>query len=180
MLDEFAASCDSILDRGEGTTEMIAAVRQMVTAPYGLLTIWGGPGVGKTLALQALVAESLRMGRSARYVNAHRLLQDLRNTFDKEGNEFERVWKGYTECDFLSVDELDKPSLTGWGKERIFDLIDVRYRLGKNGVAQTAFAMNTDPRKMTEYIADRLYYGVDAGIFRVVSNHDPSARRSGL
>jgi len=47
-----------VVERASGdTTEMLKLARAFVAEPWGILTIWGGYGNGKTLILQAIVNE---------------------------------------------------------------------------------------------------------------------------
>ena len=185
MNSELQRTLDDILHRGEGSAQMLTAVKVMAgPAPFGMLTIWGGPGNGKTLALQALTNEFIRRGQRARYRPLSRLLNELRDGYNGERFEKDARYAEFVACKFLAIDEFDKPRMTDFAQEVVFELIDDRYRLGmQTGDQQcfTAIAMNTPPDSYPGYVSGRMLWGVEAeGGFRVVHNTDSDCRRAGL
>ncbi len=186
LLDsELQHTLDDILHRGEGSARMITAVKDMAgDTPFGMLTLWGGSGNGKTLALQALTNEFIRKGHTARYRTLAQLLNELRGGYADGRFEKDKRYEEFALCRFLAVDEFDKPRMTEFAQEAVFELIDDRYRWGmQSGANQrfTAIAMNVPPDTLPTYLYSRLRWGIEAERgFRIVHNTDDDCRRAGL
>lgn len=182
---ELERSLDDILYRGEGSARMIEAAKVLAgSTPFGMLTVWGGPGNGKTLALQALTNEFTRRGRKARYRTLAQLLNELRAGYSDGRYDKDRLYEEYATCHFLAIDEFDKPRMTEFAQEVVFDLIDDRYRWGmQTGASQrlTAIAMNVSPDVLPPYLFSRMRWGIEAERgFRIVHNTDDDCRRAGV
>lgn len=183
---EMGLTLDDILERGEGSRQMITEARRMVERPYGCLTIWGGPGNGKTLTLQVLVNTYMARGQPAIYARLADLLEYLRAGYNadeplKTSARYQKV----VSCKLLAIDEFDKARLTSWAEENIFTLMDDRYRYGKErgGMQRhTVIALNQNPAfALHSYLLSRLRYdlmGPDG--FRIIHNADDDARDEGL
>lgn len=183
--DEMALTLDSVVQRGEGSRAILAEARRMLAAPYGMLTLHGGPGNGKTLVLQALVNEFRQQGKAAIYVRLADLLDHLRDGFDPDVKiDTSRRYQELSQVTLLALDEFDKPRLTDYAREVIFTLVDDRYRYGKQSGRvrrHTVIAMNCQPDTLPAYLISRLRYdlhGPDG--FRIIENVDTDARESGL
>jgi DNA replication protein DnaC len=177
---------DTFIARGEASEAMVAAVQAFARAPYGMLTLWGGVGTGKTMALQALTNHFREAGTGAVYVIFKDLVDWIRqgNATSAAEDAVQRAER-IRQVKFLAIDEIDKARMTDFAFEFRTSLLDHRYRLAReNGPAQchTVLAMNDDPAQLPDYIYDRLRWGVDdpAGGFRIVRNDDASARPAGL
>ena len=158
------------------TAEMVKACEQFLKEPCGFLTLWGGPGNAKTMALQAVVNDLLNCQRSAVYVTAFDLISFIRSAFDGQrnvmnDNAYERLLR-FERVDVLAIDEFDKLRVTDWVMEQLTDLIDRRYRGGISGLSGTLIAMNSDPKEQNEWIASRLFDGRN----RVIHNTDSDIR----
>jgi len=134
-LDEMGPKCDQ---------SVLRAIEGMVQAPHGLVTFWGDFGSGKTMALQILVNE-LRELRQVEgyYATFATVLSHLRNLWSN-GQDSSAFWERLLNIPVLALDEVtrfDNSKL--WAQERLFDLIDTRYR--KKATHLTAFATNEDP-----------------------------------
>lgn len=183
---EQGLTLEDIFDRGEGSHLMLTQARRMIERPYGLLTIWGGPGNGKTLTLQVLVNHFMAIGKPAIYARLADLLEYLRTGYDdSEPLKTSARYQKVVTCKLLALDELDKARMTEWAREVVFTLIDDRYRYGRErGELQrhTVIAMNDNPEMaLDSYLVSRLRYdllGPDG--FRIVRNADPDAREEGL
>jgi DNA replication protein DnaC len=180
--DEMGLSLDHIFERGQGSQKMIDHLRRMIETPYGMLTIYGGPGVGKTLALKVAVSEFVARGQSAVYCNLKELLDYLRQGYSEtETVKTDERLRAVVNCKLLAIDELDKPRLTEWAQEIVFHLIDKRYLAGKRGDAHTIIAMNKHPHTLPAYLISRMRWDeLGEGGFRVIENTDADARQGGL
>lgn len=155
----------SDIETGErpGTLKMVTECRYFVNEPHGIITLWGGVGNAKTMALQAVVNELVECGLEAVYVTAFDLISHIRAAFNANrevlsDDAYYRLVRFET-VRVLAIDEFDKVRVTDWVMEQLTDLIDKRYRLGLDGQAGTLIAMNSDPTNQPEWIASRLLDG---------------------
>jgi DNA replication protein DnaC len=160
-----------LIERAEDTAAMKAAARQMIERPSGMLTIWGGPGNGKTIALLAIVNELReRRGVEVAYLRFPDLVDWLRDGFndDTERDRYEFV----RNVPVLALDEVDKARMTEYADEFRFRFLDDRYRLALAKQAVTVLAMNCDPQDLPYHIYSRL----NDGRFDIVHNTDSDFR----
>ncbi|HEY4691107.1 MAG TPA: hypothetical protein VIK33_17485 [Anaerolineae bacterium] len=181
---QLALTLDDIAERGECTAKMLGAGRDFAAFPYGMLTVWGGPGNGKTALLIALVNHfnTIRFGE-AYYVRFVDLLDIVRAGYEaKVELDARRRYERLKNIWFLAIDEMDKANMTGWASEFRARFFDDRYTLARERLCHTAIAMNDDPASLPDYLYDRLRWGAAPGAngFRIVHNADESARPVGL
>lgn len=180
-------SLDDLLMRGDCTRQMLAEVRRFAAEPFGILTLWGGVGNGKSAALIALVNHfNAAQPGSAVYIRFADLLDIMREGFDprptaKNQMKYHDRYEMLKAVFALAIDEVDKANMTAWAFEFRTKFFDERYRMARSRLAHTMLAMNDDPRDLPDHISDRLRWGerVPDG-FRIVFNGDPSARPAGL
>lgn len=159
--------------RCSDTPKMVEVVERFISKPSGFLTLWGGVGNGKTLALMAISNAYRSQLKVAVYVTFTELLDYIRCGFDENATEtasarIDAITNAYVLC----IDEMDKTKITDYADEFRFRLLDRRYRMATDGCAHTVFAMNENPRTFPAHINDRLY----DGRFVVFHNADPSIR----
>jgi len=147
-----------------GTHAMVQYCRMFMAHPYGFMTIWGGTGNAKSMALQAIINHFVSQNQEAIYITAFDLISYIRASFQKgRGNDLEikddnaytRLMK-FARVKVLAIDELDKVRVTDWVQEQLTDLIDRRYRLAQDEQVGTLLAMNDDPRNQPAWIYSRL------------------------
>lgn len=159
-----------------GTSQMLRACVEFRESPDHMVTLWGGVGNAKSMALQATVNELVERGVEAVYITAFDLISHIRETFNakrevvSEG-AYERLLR-FERVRVLAIDELDKVRVTEWALEQITDLMDKRYRLSLDGQAGTLIAMNSNPADQPEWIASRLLDGRNV----VIHNADADLR----
>lgn len=127
----------------EGTREAFLAVRDYAHEPRGFLTLWGGFGCGKTHLLAALVNELTAASIGAVYYTLPDMLDVLRDAVG--GGDMTAQQARMLNVRVLCIDEVDKVRLTDWARERIYQIVDARYRL--RGQQGTVFALNVEPRR---------------------------------
>jgi DNA replication protein DnaC len=138
--------------------------------PAWFVTLWGAPGTGKTYLLAATLNRAAEFSHRALYTTSGRLLSDLKAGFDIDG-EYERRLKHYAAVPVLALDECDRFNATEWARERMSDLINVRYEHGAERL--TLFATNADPSSFEPYVWSRMSDKRSA-VYRLVS---PDLRR---
>lgn len=111
------------------------AAKKAVKEPFGFVTFHGGYGSGKSHllagvcnALHDKITSSDR-GRTVHYTTLVGLLDYLRQAFDPQSpSSFTARYERMLRAEVLAVDEVDKCSMTAWADEKLFELIDDRYR----------------------------------------------------
>jgi DNA replication protein DnaC len=163
---------DQIID-ANNFPHVVDAVQQTLDRGYGWVYLFGGFGLGKTLALKIAIAEAIRAGSEAAYVRMAEILDHLRAAFADSIQETESSrlnwWSGLP---VLAIDEFDRVRSTGYGEERRFVLMDRRYEQAIRRESLTLIASNTDPRRLPGYLYDR----VRDGRFSVVKIEGESLR----
>ena len=124
-----------------GNRAALAAALDFARRPQGWLTLWGGYGLGKTHLLAAVVNHCLAAGQPAIYTTLPDLLDHLRGSYDS--SDYSPLFQRLRASRVLAIDEVDKVYLTGWAREKVYQLADARYRqLNDTG---TVFGLNIDP-----------------------------------
>jgi len=154
-----------VTDEDEATANMVNACRKFIARPQGIITIHGGSGNGKTMALQACVNAMLDQNIEAVYVTAFDLISFIRSAFSQDNytkvldviddNAYSRLQR-FEHVRVLALDEFDKVKVTDWVKEQLTDLIDHRYRMAENDAGGTLIAMNESPESLPSWISSRL------------------------
>lgn len=167
------------------TKKMMAAIRQFIKNPIGMLTIHGTNGTGKTAALIVTVNACLSQGCPAIYIPAYDLLNWIQDAFNhngdtRDGTALDRLNK-LKSVNVLAIDEFQAIKKTDWRVEQLENLIDYRQRFGIDGKMGTLLAMNENPHNMTSYrIRSRITDGRNSPLpSPIILNNDPDIR-SGL
>jgi DNA replication protein DnaC len=143
---ELSMSLDQILPNQEETARMVAMARQYQEKPWGIWTLWGSCGTGKTMVAQSLANHFREQGLESIYVRFTDMLDWMRQGYAEDAAEnavarlaqMSAVW-------FLAVDEFDKARATPWATEMVNSLVDARWRRGIALEAHTVFCLNKDP-----------------------------------
>lgn len=163
--------------------EYVGHLRLLYQRGWGMATLLGTPGTGKTAFLKIFVVAALVDGHRAAYANVSRVMDDIRRAYDSEQAMTELIERldWWANLDVLCLDELDKLNLTSWAEERLFVLLDTRYELAIRKKALTVIAANyetTDP--FPPYLRSRLGDELFTGYIINLSDRDTRARRSEL
>jgi DNA replication protein DnaC len=137
---------------GEGNTDGYNAAWRFANKPVGWLTLWGSYGVGKTHLLASVANYLIERQIAVLYFTLPDLMDVLRRAIGD--GDFDGTFYRAVNVPVLLVDEVDKINKTDWTVEKVYELVDARYRaLDSKG---TAFAMNVEP-KVTGDAWDYLY-----------------------
>ena len=120
------------------------ALRGAVDGRVGLWTFWGDFGAGKTHALAVIVNECRERLGEAYYAPLATLLDHLRALIGAR-LETSDYWRRLLDVPVLALDEVTRFNATDWAREKLFVLVDTRYR--RRASHLTAFATNEDPRR---------------------------------
>ncbi len=92
------------------------------------LTLISESDRGKSHLGVAICRDCLSRGQSASYVNVPRMLNELRDGYDKEGEQaFYVRLKFYSTIGLLVLDDLGTEKVTEWGAEQLQTVINSRY-----------------------------------------------------
>lgn len=172
--EEKVLSWESIKPMSREIIDISRKVKSVVNRGYGLVFLHGSYGTAKTMLLQIPVAEAVKSGITAYYTTATDMLEEIRSGFDSHDPRESSLAKfnRWKHAPILALDEIEKARDTDFTREKLFQLIDFRYRMAINGEALTLIATNAKISELDPAIADRMSDG------RVLSVHitGPSAR----
>jgi DNA replication protein DnaC len=117
--------------------QLVADVRAAWDDSDRWLLFVGPVGLGKTGLAISLLLESIRSGRGGLYVVTPTFLSRIRATYtrasDGEVDELD-VLRSVIEAPLLVLDDLGKVSLSEWGQEKLFTLVNDRYLAGRRTI----------------------------------------------
>lgn len=161
----------------------VDAVKSVLAAKRGLVTLTGGNGLAKSLILKIAVAETLRSrrGKISRYTHMAEIMEDMRASYDtaEPGRSMREIEKRYARYPVLCIDELGVGRDTDFTEEKQFFLIDRRYTaaIENNEPLITILATNLDIKDFPPRIADRLMDGRCAHIKLVGASMRPALKQ---
>ena len=112
----------------------------------------GGVGTGKTHLAVAVMNELIRKKRTpSLFVTVPELLDNLRETYNKPGRNLDEWMDAVQNAEFLVLDDLGSERTTEWVRERIFVIVNYRYR----EALPTVFTSNIGPKDLAEQLGER-------------------------
>lgn len=148
---------ESFLDRNGSETAYKVAVKYVKTFKDWngeSLMLWGEPGNGKTHLAAAIVNELSKKGYIVVFQSVPELLQRIRSTFNSENKENEtQIMRALLECDLLILDDIGAEKTTEWVEEKLFNIIDGRYRKE----LPTLYTSNLEPKELKDQVGKRSY-----------------------
>ncbi|WP_024821933.1 ATP-binding protein [Aminobacterium mobile] len=110
------------------------------------LILGGGTGVGKTHLAIAMVQKTVSRGKAALFVPVVDLLDEIRSGYN-EGTA-DAIQQVVKDADCVALDDLGAQRSTSWVSERLFSVIDARYRSGKQTIITTNACSMSQLEKM--------------------------------
>src|SRR4051794_38504163 len=112
----------------------------------------GSVGAGKTHLAVAVMNELIQRKRvPSLFVTVPELLDNLRGAYNDPGRHLDEWMAAVKNADFLVLDDLGSERSTEWVKERIFVIVNHRYR----EALPTIFTSNIGPEDLPAQLGDR-------------------------
>ncbi len=144
--------------------------RRYAEAPSGWLVLTGTYGCGKTHLAAAIANHRQYAGEPAMFVTAPDLLDHLRATFSPDSRtSYDRLFHEVRNAPLLVLDDLDVENASPWAREKLFQLVDHRYRAR----LATVFTMSRPLDAIDARLASRM---VDPSRSTVIALTAPSYR----
>ncbi|CAN5133614.1 ATP-binding protein [soil metagenome] len=116
------------------------------------LYLCGGVGTGKTHLAVAILNELVRKKRvPSLFVTVPELLDNIRQTYNKPGRNLDEWMDAVQNAEFLVLDDLGSERPTEWVRERIFVIVNHRYR----EALPTVFTSNIGPEELPAQLSAR-------------------------
>jgi len=142
----------------------IQALKAAIKRGKGVVYLYGGPGLAKTLLLKIACAEWSRTGQgSFHFAPLPIILEDLRTAYDDDEPQRALADKErkYSRFPLLAIDEVGAERFTDFGSEKFFSLVNARHEAGteRGENVLTLLAGNISPSEINFRIADRFADG---------------------
>ena len=112
----------------------------------------GGVGTGKTHLAVAVMNELIRKRLvPSLFVTVPELLDNLRETYNKPGRNLDEWMDAVQNADLLVLDDLGSERVTEWVRERLFVIVNHRYR----EALPTVFTSNIGPKDLAAQLGER-------------------------
>lgn len=112
----------------------------------------GDVGCGKTHLAVAVMNELMSLKRTpALFVTVPELLDNLRGAYNVPGRDIDVWMDAVKNADLLVLDDLGSERVTEWVRERLFVIINHRYR----EALPTLFTSNIGPKDLAAQLGDR-------------------------
>lgn len=153
------------IEANESLKQAVKVVKEVMERKRGLVLLYGGNGLAKSLILKIAVAETIRQQRGAigKYILMPDLVEDLRASYDEEraGASLREATERYKAFPVLAIDELGVERDTSFTEEKRFIIIDHRYNAAIENKEPliTLLATNLSIEEFPPRIADRLSDG---------------------
>lgn len=122
------------------------------TAEGGIL-FYGSVGTGKTFATSCICNELMNNGKTALVMNLGLYLMKIKREWAEAEND---VLNYVKTCDLLVIDDLGIEKVTEFVLEKVFTLIDTRYRSGKPMIITSNLSLEEIRKTFGERISDRI------------------------
>ena len=112
--------------------------------------LWGPPGAGKTYIAFCIANRLLEQGVPVIAISSIGLLHRIKKTYDRFGKEGEvEIINTFKNASLFVLDDLGAENGTVWAKEKIYEIIDSRYRDGKPMIVTTNLIPEQLKKKLT-------------------------------
>lgn len=114
------------------------------------LLLYGPPGTGKTFLVFCIANELLNNMVPVIAISSIGLLSRIKETYNTWGSEGEiEIISSLKNASLLVLDDLGAENNTAWSKEKIYEIIDARYRDGKPCIITTNLTREGLKKRLT-------------------------------
>jgi DNA replication protein DnaC len=143
--DQHQASLSNAYDRARAYCETLK----------GWVLIYGPYGSGKTHLAAAIGNECVTLGVPTLFLTVPDLLDTLRFAFDAEDVTFEERFDQIRQAPLLILDDFGTQSATEWAKEKLFQILNMRYINQMPLVVTTNLALEQIEGRIRSRLSDR-------------------------
>lgn len=136
------------------------ACRSYAREPEGWLHLLGTVGSGKTHLATAIANKALKTGKQVHMNSVARLMDLLRSSY--QDNMYETWWSKLNAMELLILDDFGAQRDTEWAVEKLFQLIDERYRQRRPLVITSNMPLGEYDGAVDRRILSRLMEGTKA------------------
>lgn len=141
------------------TKQYVDRFNEMKEKNLGLL-LFGAPGTGKTYIAFCIANELINRMVPVIAISSIGILNKIKETYKKYGNEGEiEVINSLKNASLLILDDLGAENSTDWAREKIYEIIDSRYRDKKPIIVTTNLKLEQLMEKMAG--GDKVYRTYD-------------------
>lgn len=113
--------------------------------------LWGAPGTGKTYLAFCIANKLIEQFVPVIAISSISFLNMLKQYYNSYGQESEaEIIAMFRNASLLILDDLGAENETGWAKEKLYELIDFRYRDKKPLIVTTNLTPEQLKQKMTQ------------------------------
>ena len=124
-----------------GKQQLVDDVRAVWAESDRWLLLTGSVGLGKTGLAVSLLLEAMHAGADGLYVVMPSFLSRIRATYtrskDDDGTDETDVLASVIAAPVLVLDDVGKVTLTEWGQEKLFTVVNERYIAGRRTIVTT-------------------------------------------
>ena len=113
---------------GERYRHAVEVAERFADSPQGWLVLSGVAGCGKTHLAAAIANRAIEEGRPALFLSVADLLDQLRASYDEEGEAgYPQLLEQLRSAPLVVLDDLDSYAETAWAREKFFQLVSHRF-----------------------------------------------------
>jgi DNA replication protein DnaC len=136
--------------------QYVGALAENLEAGRGLW-LYGGVGTGKTTLAMLVSRAALDAGRSVAIYSLPRLLAEIRDTFQDDGDgSYVSFLDRLAEVDLLHIDDFGAEKSSEWVLEQLYAIVNARYEEERAMVLTTNLERNELAEQITERTVSRL------------------------
>lgn len=147
---DYGRKWEDLLDLSEGgynSAEGVELAKLTLARGWGWLFLFGNVGTSKTSILTTATASALRANKRALFLSMSEVLSYISEGYEKGKDESARErLEALKRYPVLALDEFEKFNETAWAKDKVFELLNYRWRRATEMRDQvTLFASNKAP-----------------------------------
>lgn len=135
-----------------GISKAFRRAKAFAENPRGFLSMFGGPGCGKTHLAGAIAHDVLARKHSVYIDTVPDMLDFLKSGYNKESSSYGEKMSQLCDVQLLVLDDIGTESPTAWAQEKMFQIINHRYAYA----LPTVVTCNQLPKDINPRLLSRL------------------------